>query len=60
MIKEYYEDYDFLIEDVRELSYSEFNITVSMVSNGQVLSMPVLQFQKINEEWKMIGIKDEF
>jgi len=59
-LKEYYKNSDFIIEDIRELTSSNFECKVKIMSNHQLLAMPTFKFQKINGEWKMAGIKEEF
>lgn len=59
-LKRYYENCDFIIEDIKELTSSKFEYKVKIISNDQILAMPIFTFQKINGEWKMIGTKQEF
>ena len=59
-LKEYYQNCDFIIEDIRELTSLNFEYKVKIISNRQLIAMPIFKFQMINGEWKMVGIKEKF
>ena len=59
-LRRHYENCEFQIKEIRQLSEFSVEVYVEIVSSGQISSAPTFRFSKKNKKWKFTGRKKEF
>ena len=59
-LRGHYENCEFQIKEIRQLSEFNVEVYVEIVSGGQISSAPTFRFSKKNRKWKFTGRKKEF